>query len=248
MPNEEKYRKLLKRLDPSRVPNHVGIIMDGNRRWAKSKGLPVFEGHRRGKENTRSIENACVDAGVKTLTLYAFSSENLKKREEGEKKFLLSLFERAFKEYAKDKDVHKHRIRINVFGRTELLPENVRKAIETAKKATENYDSYYLNICLVYDGQDEIVDAVRKIVKEGVKPEQIDRQTIKKHLYTKDCPEADFIIRTGMNKEKRLSGFLLWDSSYSEFYFTPVFWPAFDKAEFIKALIDYQKRERRFGK
>lgn len=238
-------------IDKSSLPKHVAIIMDGNRRWAKEKNLSEFKGHNEGRKTLEKIMDFGFELGIKYITVYAFSGENLKKRSEEEKKHLFSLFAKGFVDLLNKEEVHKKSVNVNVFGRINLLPKEVKEAILKTVEKTKNYSNHFFNLCLVYDGKDEIVDSVKEIAKK-VKNNEIDineinRETIKKHLYTKDTPPPELIIRTGMKKEKRLSGFLLWDSSYSEFYFTEVLWPAFNEDELLKAIKNFQSRERRFG-
>lgn len=241
-----------KEINKNNLPKHIAIIMDGNRRWARKKNLPEFQGHDEGRKTLEKIMDFCFKLNdIKYLTVYAFSSENLKKRNEEEKKHLFNLFAKGFLDLTNNEIIHKQKIKINVLGKINLLPDEVKEAIKNALERTKDYSDYFLNFCIVYDGQDEIVDAVREIaeeIKEGkIKLDEINRELIKQHLYTKEIPAPDLIIRTGMDKEKRLSGFLLWDSSYSEFYFTKVLWPDFTEEEFLKAIKNFQSRERRLG-
>lgn len=230
------------------VPMHVAIIPDGNRRWAKSENKKAWNGHREGAENVREIIKSSFKTNIKYLTFYAFSAENLKNRARLERAFLYDLFEKKFNELADAIDIHKNEIKVNFFGRLHLLPKKVRDAIDNVVEKTKDYSKYFLNFCLAYDGRDEIVDAVKNIIKKGISSEDIDRDTIKDNLYTHEVPAPDLIIRTGMkDQECRLSGYLLWDSSYSEFYFTEKFWPEFTVDEFKSVVKDFARRDRRFG-
>jgi tritrans,polycis-undecaprenyl-diphosphate synthase [geranylgeranyl-diphosphate specific] len=233
----------------ARTPMHVAIIPDGNRRWAKNENKNPWNGHSQGAQNVNDIIRSSYNMNIKYLTFYAFSTENLKNRPRLERNFLYDLFEKKFNELADAVDIHKNQIKVNFFGRINLLPKKVRKAIDNVIEKTKDYSKYFLNFCLAYDGRDELVDAVRKIVKKGISIDDIDRETIKENLYTHDVPAPDLIIRTGMKGgECRLSGYLLWDSSYSEFYFTEKFWPEFGVDEFRSVVMDFAKRDRRFGR
>jgi len=235
----------------SKLPIHIGIILDGNRRWARSRGLPEYKGHEEGAKNIMKIIEKCINLGIKIITLYVFSMENFNRSEE-EKRHLFRIFKKMFREFPNKKEVIENKIRISAFGRTYLFPDDVQEALNYAIEKTKEYDNFFLNLCIGYDGRDEIVDAVKEICKkvvEGkIKIKDINRDTIKSHLYTRKFPPPDLIIRTGMKKERRLSGFLLWDSSYSEFYFTSTLWPDFSEEELLKALEDFSERERRFGR
>lgn len=248
----ESFQELAQQVDRKTAPTHVGIIMDGNRRWAEANNLKAIYGHKKGYERLRELVDVCDDFGIKYLTVYAFSSENLKKRSEIEKKFLFELLRNSIQEVINDSQIMEKGVRVNFFGRWHLLPEDLQNKIKELIHKTENNNNFFMNVCLVYDGQDEIVDAVKSIVDDVItgkkKIEDIDRDFIKANLYTKNIPAPDLIIRTGMKDEKRLSGFLLWDSSYSEFFFTEVLWPDFDNTEFAKAIVNFQQRKRRFGK
>ena len=184
---------------------------------------------------------------VKYLTFYAFSSENLKKRPESEKNTLYKLMKNYMNNMLKDmKRFDENQVKINFLGRTERLPENLQTLFNDIENKTKRYNKRFLNFCIVYDGRDEIVDAVNEIIKKDLR--DVDRETIKKHLYTRDIPPADLIIRTGMRDTMRLSGFLLWDSAYSEFYFTKTYWPAFTPEEFEGVIHELKGRERRHGR
>ncbi|MCW1297757.1 MAG: polyprenyl diphosphate synthase [Candidatus Parvarchaeota archaeon] len=244
----DQYQRLLKKIKNGKIPEHVAIIMDGNRRWAKEHNLPQEIGHRKGKDNLENILQAAFDIGIRILTLYSLSLYNLYRRPKEEFNYLMKLFKEGFEQIVNDKRIKENKVRINVFGKIELLPANVRKVIKKAVSRTKNYTNYFLNFCIAYDGREEIVNAVEKICKlykEG-KIKYIDEDLIKSAIYTCDFPAPDLIIRTG--KEKRLSGFLLWDSSYSEIFFSNKYWPDFKKEDFARAILDFQKRERRFGK
>jgi tritrans,polycis-undecaprenyl-diphosphate synthase [geranylgeranyl-diphosphate specific] len=231
------------------TPLHVAIIPDGNRRWARKDEKNSWDGHRIGAKNVKDIIKAARELKIRFLTFYAFSVENLKKRPFKEKRFLFKLFKEKFNELADAEEIHKEGVKVNFFGRIHLLPKIVIKAVNKVIERTKEYSNFFLNFCLAYDGRDELVDAVRSILKKGIPAESIDRETIKENLYTKGVPPPDLIIRTGMKEgECRLSGYLLWDSSYSEFYFTEKYWPDFDEKMFRTVIGNFSKRERRFGR
>lgn len=228
---------------------HIGIIMDGNRRWAREKGLKEFQGHEKGAETLKKISEFCRNNGLKYLTVYALSSENLKNRSKEELIVHFRLHKDYMKKHILDTDkAIKDNVRFNVIGKIESLPKDEQKMIKECMEKTKNCKNHVFTVCLSYDGQDEIVDAVKKIINEGIKPEKITRDILKKHLYSYDLPAPEIIIRTGMNGEERLSGFLLWDSSYSELFFTKTKWPDFSSNELIEICNKFNNRERRFGK
>lgn len=230
-------------------PRHIGIIMDGNRRLAERVGILPWEGHKMGAEKAEDVIDWCIELGIKTITLYAFSMENFARPKE-ELEHLFDLFEEYFKKIAKDESIHKNRIRVKAIGRVELFPERVRRAIKKAEDATEGYDRFFLNLAMAYGGRQEVVDAVKKIandVKEGkLDIDEIDEKTVSENLYTNGSPDPDLVIRT--SGEERISGFLLWQSAYSELYFCESYWPGFRKIDFLRAIRTYQQRDRRFGK
>ncbi|WP_423792702.1 polyprenyl diphosphate synthase [Methanocaldococcus indicus] len=244
-------KKLELEIDKNNLPKHIAIIMDGNRRTAKMLGKKSYEGHYLGAEKAKEVLRWTRDLGIKVVTLYSFSLENFNRPKE-EIDVLMKLFKEKFYEIADDKDIHKYKVRVKAIGRIHLLPKDVQEAIKYAEERTKNYNNFYVNIAIAYGGQQEIVDAVRKIaekVKKGeLNPEDIDKETIDDHLYTSHLPhpEPDLIIRT--SGEERISNFLIWQSSYSELYFCDVYWPFFRKIDFLRAIRDYQRRQRRFGK
>ena len=230
----------------SRVPVHVAIIMDGNGRWATSRGLPRIRGHQVGAESVRAVLRACKQAGVKYLTLYAFSVENWI-RPKDEISGLMSLLRRFLRK--DEQELHENRVRLRVIGRMGDLPASVQAELKRVMTATEHYDDGVLTLALSYGGRAELVDAVRKIagqVRKGeLEPESIDEKVIAQHLYAPDIPDPDLMIRT--SGEMRISNFLLWQLSYAELYVTDVLWPDFREPEFMKAIEDYGRRQRRFG-
>jgi len=230
----------------SLVPRHVAIVMDGNGRWAKQRGLPRLKGHEEGANSVRAIIRACRDAGVEYLTLYAFSIENWV-RPKAEIRGLMSLLVRFLKE--REFELHDNEVRLRVMGCMEMLPSRVRKGLERVMRATEHYNKGQLLLALSYGGRREIADAAREIAREAkagkLDPETVDEGTVAAHLYAPDVPDPDLMIRT--SSEMRISNFLLWQLSYSELYVTDVLWPDFREKEFGKALTEYARRHRRFG-
>lgn len=233
-------------VEPDHTPQHIAVIMDGNGRWARERGLPRREGHRAGAEALREIVEACLETGVSYLTVYAFSSENWN-RPAGEVKDLMSLLERFLKE--KTKEMIKRNVKLTSIGRTDMLPERTKKQLALAEETTRDNDKLTLCLALSYGSREEIVDATRSIAQDiaagKLQPEEIDNSIFASHLYTADTPDPDLLIRT--SGELRLSNFLLWQISYSEIVITDKFWPEFRKAEFHKALENYRCRHRRFG-
>lgn len=224
----------------SKIPSHVAIIMDGNRRWAKKRKLPVIYGHKKGVDTVYRIVKAAKELGIKYLTLYAFSTENWN-RSKNEVKALMFLLKKVIKEYKEE--LYRNDIQLKVSGRLSELDDALVKEINDAVQYLKNGKAMILNIALNYGGRIEIIDAINSILKEGLK--KVDEKTFSKYLYTYPLPDPDLIIRT--SGEMRLSNFLIWQSAYSEFYVTETLWPDFSKEDFIKALVEYSKRERRIG-
>jgi undecaprenyl diphosphate synthase len=225
-----------------RVPRHIGIIMDGNGRWARARGLPRSAGHRAGTENLRVVLRAAVEFGIQVLTIYAFSTENWG-RSEGEIKALLSILERVIDRELSE--LHEEGVQLRHIGHVEHLPQKLQQKVLDAVELTQDNQQLVLNVAFDYGGRAELVDAVRRIVADGVPVEQVDESLIDRYLYTVGLPDPDMIIRT--SGEMRVSNFLIWQGAYAEFYVTPTLWPDFDKDELYKALEDYNCRERRFG-
>jgi len=224
------------------VPQHVAIIMDGNGRWAQQRGLPRLAGHRAGTENVRRIIQACADYGIKILTLYAFSTENWS-RPRAEVDGLMKLLSRAIEQELDT--LRENGIQLRHLGSMDRLPRSLQDKIRHALEVTAAGDRFILNIALNYGGRREIVDAVRRVIREGLPLEQVTEQTFARYLYTADLPDPDLIIRTA--GEMRLSNFLIWQAAYAEFYSTPTYWPDFDREELYKALLAYSQRTRKFG-
>ena len=228
------------------VPRHVAIIMDGNGRWAKQRGLPRNRGHEEGAESVRSIIHACKNAGVEFLTLYAFSVENWI-RPPQEVLGLMSLLNRFLKE--QEFELHENQVRLRLIGRIEDLEPRIQKELRRVEEATRDYTAGQLILALSYGGRTEITQAARQIAEKAIagelEPESITEETIAEHLYLPDVPDPDLMIRT--SGEMRISNFLLWQLSYSELYVTDVLWPDFREEEFQNALQVYAGRQRRFG-
>ncbi len=226
----------------TKIPYHVAIIMDGNGRWAQSRGLPRLAGHRAGTENIRRILKACAKYGIKILTLYAFSTENWG-RPNAEVKGIMRILEQTLDRELPE--LHKNGVQLRHIGRLEGISEKLKRRVREAIELTKNNDRIILNVAFNYGGRTEILDAVRRIVESGVDPDQLDEALFSQYLYTAGLPDPDLIIRTA--GELRISNFLIWQSAYSEYYATPTYWPDFDEEELYRALLDYNRRERRFG-
>lgn len=229
-------------LAPTQVPYHLAIIMDGNGRWAKARGLPRLAGHRAGTENLRRILRACVKHGVKILTLYAFSTENWGRPAE-EVRGLMTILEQVIEHELQE--LNQEGVRIQHIGRKEGISARLQKKINHAVELTSHNDTLILNVALNYGGRQEIIDAVRRIVADGVKLEAIDDALLSAYMYTAGLPDPDLIVRT--SGEMRVSNFLIWQGAYAELYVTPTYWPDFDEHELQLALEHYASRERRFG-
>lgn len=223
-----------------KIPKHLGIILDGNRRWAREKGLSTFEGHRRGLRKVKDVTEWCLEKGIKTLTVFIFSTENWK-RSKKEVNYLMKLAHKATTVHLKD--VAKKGVKVNIIGERQRLPEFVRKGIREIERNTSKNKEMTLNLALSYGGRGEIVQAIKNIVRKKISAKKITESLISENLWTSDL---DMIIRTG--KEKRISNFLIWQAAYAELYFLEKYWPAFDKRDLNKALAVYDKRKRRFGK
>ncbi len=229
-------------VDFDHIPEHIAIIMDGNGRWAKKRGMPRTYGHSVGAETFRTIANYCKEIGVKYLTVYAFSTENWK-RPKDEVDTIMGLLDKYLHEAIDD--AVKNGTRIAIFGDLTVLTPELQALCQKAKDVTRNYEGCQTNICLNYGGRDEILHAVRACVAEGKDPEMLTEADVEAHLYSAGTPDPDLVIRP--SGEIRISNFLLWQSAYSEFYFTDVLWPDFSKQELLKAIAAYQHRSRRFG-
>jgi tritrans,polycis-undecaprenyl-diphosphate synthase [geranylgeranyl-diphosphate specific] len=233
------------------MPEHVGIILDGNRRWGFEKYGERLDGHIYGARTGEDFLEWCLDLGIKTVTLYVFSTENFG-RSEQETSTILKLIEDETRKLITDRRIHDSRVHVKALGRLELLPGSLREALAEVERVTASYDQHYLNVAVAYGGRAEIVDAAKRIideVKSGTLDEGlVDEDTFRKYLYTSHLPNPypELIIRT--SGEARLSGFLLWQAAYSEFVFLDVYWPEFRKIDLLRAIRTYQRRKRRFGK
>lgn len=249
------YTKLLlSEVRKDNLPNHLGLILDGNRRFAKEKKLrDTAEGHIKGADKLDEVLTWCQELGIKVITIWVLSTENLS-RDMHELEKLLKVIEYKILDLANNPIIHKEKVRIKAVGQLEILPPSTRKVINEAEEATKEYNSFYLNIAIGYSGRQEIADAFKKILKDKEESKktindiikEIDPETISKYMYEYKLPDPDLIIRT--SGELRLSGFMLWQSAYSEFYFCDVYWPAFRKIDLLRAIRSYQQRQRRFGK
>ena len=224
----------------SKIPHHLGIIMDGNRRWAKTKGLPVFKGHIKGLETLKKIVNHCRNIGVKNLTVFAFSTENWQ-RPQREVGFLMNLCKKALSRDTKK--LVENSIKVKIVGEKQKLPKGLVASFEEMEESTKNNRDMTLNIALSYGGRAEIASAVRNIIERKISSDKITEKTIAENLWTSDL---DFLIRTG--KEQRLSNFLIWQAAYAELYFSQKYWPDFTEEELDRALEDFAARQRRHGK
>jgi undecaprenyl diphosphate synthase len=226
-----------------KLPTHIAVIMDGNGRWAAARGLPRLAGHRAGTENLRKVIKATVEFGVKYLTIYAFSTENWG-RPQDEIFGLMNILEEVI-----DKEMdelHRQGVQLRHIGHLDRLSPGLQKKVLDAVVLTKNNSTLVLTLAFNYGGRDEITWAVRKIIEEGIRQEEINEDIISKHLFTAGTPDPDLIIRT--SGEMRISNFLIWQAAYAEIYITNVLWPDFGREELLKALLDYSGRDRRFGK
>ncbi len=240
---------VMRGLNPDKMPKHIAIIMDGNRRYSRIQGnIDVVKGHEIGVDTLEKVLDWSIELGIEIITAYAFSTENFN-RTKHEVDGLMNLFVVNFKRLVDHEKIHKNEVRVKVVGRTELLPDEVREAIEDAEKATAKYTKRCLNLAIGYDGRLEIIDSFKKIIKDvqdgKITVDDVDEDLVSQNLYTEGIDDPNLIIRT--SGEERLSGFLLWQSSYSELYFCETLWPELRKVDFVRAIRSYQERERRFG-
>jgi tritrans,polycis-undecaprenyl-diphosphate synthase [geranylgeranyl-diphosphate specific] len=231
-------------------PEHIAIILDGNRRWASGKDLSPWFGHEKGAEKVEQLLDWCLKLDVKSITVYAFSTENFR-RTKSEIEEIMRISEEEFRRILTDERIHKNRVRVTFIGRVKMLPDNMQQLMMDVEKATQNYNDHFLSIAFAYGGRAEIVDAAKKIAEEVQKgelaPEKVDEQMFEQYLYTSHLPkqDPDLIIRT--SGEERLSGFLLWQSAYSELCFLDVYWPDFRSIDLLRAVRTFEERKRRFG-
>ncbi len=247
-------RRLLAELRQEPLPHHIGLILDGNRRFARRLGLTdVIQGHERGAAKLEEALEWFEELGIRMVTIWILSMENLTRPPE-ELQGLLSLIEQRMRDAAVDPKIHRRQVRIRAIGQLDLLPPSLREAIRIAEEATANHENFSLNVAVGYGGRQEVVDAVKGLLRDwgrqgltlGEIADRITADTIGKYLYTYDLPDPDLIVRT--SGEVRLSGFLLWQSAYSEYYFCDAYWPAFRKIDLLRAIRSYQQRQRRFGR
>jgi undecaprenyl diphosphate synthase len=231
-------------LDLETIPRHIAIIMDGNRRWARQKGLPDIKGHEEGTEALEKVMEAAEELGVETVTVYALSTENIKERAKREVKGLFELMKAGY--HRKLKKMMDRGVKISIIGELEGLPAVLRRIIQEIRNTYIKNESIKLNIALNYGGKKELVEAIKEIIKSGIEVDKINDELIARHLYTGGQPDPELVIRTG--GRIRLSNFLLWQTAYSELYFTKTLWPDFDREELKKAIAWYQNQKRNFGK
>ncbi|MGI5964812.1 MAG: polyprenyl diphosphate synthase [Candidatus Methanomethylophilaceae archaeon] len=240
--------RLKKEVIDGPIPNHIAIIMDGNRRYAEERGETAKEGHNLGKDKLEEVLDWCVDTGVKILTVYAFSTENFK-RSQDEVDHIMGLLKMSLVEMADSQKVRDNRVRIKVMGDMDMLPDDVVEAIRYSEEKTKDYSDYFFNMAIAYGGRQEIVSAVKKVAQKvldgELEVEDINEDTFSFHMYNSDMPDPDLVLRT--SGEIRISNFLLWQMAYSELYFTDVYWPGFRYIDFLRAIRTYQQRARRYG-
>ena len=239
-------RMLINEVKPLGMPKHVAIIMDGNRRFARKRGLPPHIGHVFGSRKAEEVLNWCWELGIKNVTVYAFSTENFKRSEE-EKKNIFRIVTKELRRLAKDKRIHKNKVRVKIVGKLELLPSYVKEAINVVETATKNYGNFNLNIALAYGGRQELMDAIKSLLRDvnrgRLKSGEIDSRTLEKYLYGDgDYANVDLVIRTG--GEQRLSNFLPWQTANSVAYFCDVYWPEFRKIDLLRAIRAWQQKRR----
>ena len=249
------YRIYSKRLEDEirdgDIPNHVALILDGNRRWAQRHLSVHKRGHWSGANTVERLLDWCEEFDIKIITLYALSAENMSRNDE-ELESLYELILTRLEKLYNDPKIHKNQMRVKGIGRIELLPDSIKEVLRKLDESTKDYDKHFLNIALAYGGQNELVDAVKKIggkIKDGsLQVEDINKKVIESNLYTSHLPQSapDMILRT--SGEKRLSGFLMWQSAYSELVFIDIFWPEFRKIDLMRAIRTFQKRKRKLGK
>ena len=245
---DDKEADIYRRLDPARLPKHIAIIMDGNGRWARKRHLPRVAGHRAGVTSVRYVVECASRIGIPSLTLYAFSEENWKRRPKTEVAFLMQLLGRYLKQEVPT--LHKNNVQLQYIGRLHELPGGVQEKMEWAREELSRNSGMVLTLALNYSARSEIVDAFKSVVRAattngGIDHLKIDEDTISQHLYTSHLPDPDLVIRT--SGEMRLSNFLLWQLAYAEIYVTPTLWPEFRGTDLLEGIADYQKRDRRYG-
>lgn len=235
-------------IDYKKLPSHIAIIPDGNRHWARERGLKPWDGHEEGAKNTEKIVREALRMGVRCISFWGSSLENLNKRPLRERQALFNIYERYFTKLISSKDVRENKARINIIGRwREKFPTKLRKILEKGMEKTRKHNDRFLNFFLAYNGDDEMIEAIKSIIKSKISAGKVTAETIKKNLLTRDLPPVDLLIRTG--GEPHLSvGFMMWDIANVQMYFPEKYYPDFDEREFQKAIEEYQRRERRHGK
>jgi len=245
-----RTKRLETRIKNEELPNHVSIIMDGNRRFAWSQSLERDVGHLRGKEKLKEVMEWVLNLKIKYLTVYALSTENINARESEELESLYDLYEIGLNEIVEDPLIHSKNVKVQAVGRVDELPERVKKAIKNAEERTSSYSDYIFTVCLAYGGREEIVDAVKDVARDyadgKIELDMINSEEISNRLYSAEMPDPDLVIRT--SGEERISNFLLWQIAYSELYFTDVHWPSFSRNDLYEAIESYQYRRRKYGK
>ena len=246
--NDFRDLRLVEEVKRGKIPKHIAIIMDGNRRFARGLGLDPKSGHEFGRDKIEEVLDWCFDLKIENLTIYAFSTENFN-RNKKEVNTLMSLCRRELDLTLKDSRIHKNKVRVRVLGLLDSLPKDIQKSAKVVMDQTNGYKDFSFNIALAYGGREEIIHAIQKIAKDVIDKKininDIKEEIVSKYLYTNGIPDPDIILRT--SGEERISNFLLWQLAYSELYFTDVYWPAFSKRDFLKAIRTFQKRDRRFG-
>jgi tritrans,polycis-undecaprenyl-diphosphate synthase [geranylgeranyl-diphosphate specific] len=248
-PAYRAYQEYLEReVKTGPIPECVGVIMDGNRRWARGEGRLFWEGHREGKAKVKEFLEWCTDIGIRNVVLYSFSAENFKRASQ-EVTELMRLFKEGFEELSREPTIMERGVRIRVIGNLSTLPQEVQDVIKLVEKRTEGNRNYDLAFAIAYGGREEILHACRAIARDiqdgRIKVEDISEDVFRRHLYASDIPDPDMVIRT--SGEQRLSGFLPWQATYSELFFVDVHWPAFRRIDFLRLIRSYQQRERRTG-
>jgi len=241
-------KKLSSEIKNQPIPKHIGIILDGNRRASAKLGLDYEDGYKLGAQKLEEVLGWCWELGVKIVTCWVFSTENFS-RPQDQVSTIMELATMYLQKLRVDKRIIKNKVQVKILGRLNLLPEEVQKEIEETESITKDFTNYRLNVCMAYGGRAEIVDALKQILNKAnnglINLDEVDEKLISNHLYTDGVPDPDLIIRT--SGEERLSGFLLWQSAYSEYYFVDVHWPLFRKIDLWRAIRTYQRRQRRFG-
>jgi len=225
------------------IPKHIALTPDGNRRWAKQQGLKPWDGHEKGIENFKKFLEWCYDLGVEHVTAYSMSRENLGKRNRAEISFLFKLYEKYLRQVMDSKLVHDKQVKVLFAGDTSVFPDNIQQLLDEIREKTSNYKKRTVTLCMNYSGRAEIITAIKKLDEKSIK--KLDEENFSKLLYNPEIPDPDLIIRTA---EKRISNFLLWQSAYSEIYFSDKFFPDFKKQDLMKAIEQYNQTERKYGK